>query len=88
MPLRAREGLEPQPLRQGKQRCIFDTARKWKDQTGRTTTRGADEGTRTHTLTHENLNLACLPIPSHLQMVAYFGLEPTSSDYKSDALTN
>ena len=49
---------------------------------------GADEGTRTHTLTHENLNLACLPIPSHLQMVAYFGLEPTSSDYKSDALTN
>ena len=44
---------------------------------GSTTTRGADEGTRTHTLTHENLNLACLPIPSHLRMVAYFGLEPT-----------
>ena len=59
-----------------------------KKRTGSTTTRGADEGTRTHTLTHENLNLACLPIPSHLQMVAYFGLEPTSSDYKSDALTN
>ena len=43
---------------------------------GINTTSGADEGTRTHTLTHENLNLACLPIPSHLQMVAYWGLEP------------
>ena len=31
-------------------------------------TRGADEGTRTHTLTHENLNLACLPIPPHLRV--------------------
>ena len=25
---------------------------------------GAPEGTRTHTLAHENLNLSCLPIPS------------------------
>ena len=37
---------------------------------GINTTRGADEGTRTHTLTHENLNLACLPIPSHLHIEA------------------
>ncbi len=27
----------------------------------------ADSGTRTHTLAHKNLNLACLPIPSYLR---------------------
>ena len=30
---------------------------------------GAPEGTRTPTLSHENLNLACLPIPSQARIL-------------------
>ena len=54
-----------------------------KKRTGSTTTRGADEGTRTHTLTHENLNLACLPIPSHLRNHLH---NQTSSAYSNFTL--
>ena len=54
-----------------------------KKRTGSTTTRGADEGTRTHTLMHENLNLACLPIPSHLRVYLH---NQTSSAYSNFTL--
>ena len=46
---------------------------------------GAPEGTRTHTLSHGNLNPACLPIPSQAHAMAFYHKKRKSQIYVASA---